>query len=259
MMRLLPLLSLLLLPAPLAAGMAAGPVATPAPAARPAAAPIPASDLLMRRSGPVFTWRWRAAPEVATQRALLMQMRGEAQARALKARRDADGEAATARAAGFPMRAHEHVEDWALAADTQRLLALAGTTHAYTGGAHGNTRHTALLWDKAARRTIRFADLFADWPAARARLEPAFCTALADERQRRLAGTGLPAGACPDLAELPILPFADVFPVARQWRVLVAPYVAGAYAEGSYLITLQWPDGITALVQPRFRRDLGLQ
>ena len=259
-MKYLTLVLALLLPVPLLAQTARVPAATTAPAA-PAArqAPVPASDLLMRRSGPGFSWRWRAAPEVATQRALLAQLRSEAQSRALKARRDADAEAATARAAGVTMRGHEHVEDWALAADTPRLLALAGTTYAYTGGAHGNTTYTAAIWDKASRRTIAFADLFTDWPAARALLEPAFCAALAEERQRRLTGTGLPGGTCPEFATLPMLPYGDAFPVARQLRVLVAPYVAGAYAEGSYLVTLGWPQGIGALVQPRYRADLGLE
>lgn len=252
MTRLMLLLSILLLPAALPAQEAA------APAAKATATPVPASDLLMRRSGPGFSWRWRAAPEVATQRALLAQLRSEAQARALKARRDADAEAATARAAGATMRGHEHVEDWALAADTPRLLALAGTTYAYTGGAHGNMVYSAVLWDKASRRTIALPDLFTDWPAARALLAPAFCAALAEERQRRLTGTDLPAGTCPEFATLPMLPYGDVFPVARELRVLVAPYVAGAYAEGSYLITLPWPDGIAPLVQPRYRADLGL-
>jgi hypothetical protein len=255
MRRLQFLLILLLLPAPLAAQPQQA--AEPQKAIGPKAAPVPASDLLIRRSGPGFSWRWRMAPEAAQHRPLLAQMRSEALADALKARRDADAESAAAKAAGYPFRGHEHAHDWSMTADTSRLLALAGRHYAYTGGAHGNTGYQARLWDKQSRRLIRFEELFTDWPAARKLLEPAFCTALAMERQGRFPDQ--PAGTCPDVAALPMMPYGDLAPVARQWRVLVAPYVAGAYAEGSYLITLAWPNGISALVQPRYRADLGLE
>lgn len=239
-------------------------LAVPAPAAaqntpaKPnAVRVIPASDLLVRRSGPGFSWRWRAAPELALAPALLTQLRSEATAAALKARRAADAEAASAAAARLPFAGHEHIHDWSLAADTSRLLALAGRHYAYTGGAHGNTGYDVRLWDRQRRQTMAFSDLFTDWPRAGALLQPAFCTALAEERRRRFPDQA--AGTCPDFATLPMQPFGDLSATARQWRVLVAPYVAGAYAEGSYLVTLPWPDGIAALTQPRYRPDLGLE
>jgi hypothetical protein len=218
---------------------------------------IPASDLLIRQSSPEIGWRWRVAPEAATAPALLASMRGAALKAAAKAKTDATKDAVEAKQQGYPFRRYESIADWTLAADTPRLLALAGESYSFTGGAHGNTGFTARIWDKTAKRSIAFDALFTDWPRARKLLEPAFCKALADEQTRRLGAK--PADdmhACPKLGEQPVVPFAGLAPLATQFRVLVAPYVAGAYAEGSYLITVPWPEAVKPLVKPAYRGDL---
>lgn len=218
-----------------------------------APAGIPASDLIIRQSSPQIDWRWRMAPEAATQPPLLAAMRKTALAAAAEAKSQAAADAAEATNAGFPFRRHEYIGDWSLAADTPRLLALAGESYAYTGGAHGNTTYAAKIRDKAARQDIAFSALFTDWAKARALLEPAYCAALAREQKAR---GGNPDNNCPSLAEQPIVPWAGLARQASQFRVLLAPYAAGSYAEGSYLITLPWPEGIRPLVKPAFRDDL---
>ena len=230
-------------------------VATAATAAPGKRAPVPASDLVIRQSSPALDWRWRIAPEAATQPALLADMRAKALAEAAKEQAQASRDATDSSKAGIPFRKYETINDWSLAADTQHLLALAGETYAFTGGAHGNTGYGVAIWDKAAARRIGFADLFSDWPRARRLLEPAFCTALAAEQTRRRGDT-TPAEPCPKLADQPVLPWARLASTARQFRVLVAPYVAGSYAEGSYLIDVPWPDAVRTLVMPRYRADL---
>ena len=228
-----------------------------APALAKAPAPVPASALLIRQATPEMAWRWRAAPELATQPALLRAMRAEAMAEVGKARAAAAADAASARKAGFPFRAYETINDWSLAADTQRLLALAGETYAYTGGAHGNTGFAARIWDKTAKRRIGIEALFTDWPRARKLLEPVFCKALADEQARRRRGAdGGSFNECPKLSEQPVLPFAGLGQQAGQFRVLMGPYVAGPYAEGSYLVTAPWPEAVRPLVKPAYARDL---
>lgn len=217
----------------------------------------PASDLLVRQSSPAIDWRWRIAPEAATAPALLAAMRGEALKDAARARAEATKDAVEARKQGFPFRRYESLADWSLAADTPHLLALAGESYGFTGGAHGNTGYSVRIWDKTAKRSVAFDALFSDWPRARKLLEPLFCKALAAEQARRLgAPPTSDMNACPRLAEQPIVPFAGLAPVARQFRVLVAPYVAGSYAEGSYLITVPWPDAVKPLVKPGYRADL---
>ncbi len=229
-------------------------LATPALAAP---RPIPASDLLIRQSNTQLSWRWRAAPELATQPALLRALRGEAQREAARATRSAAADAASAKKAGFPFRPYEYITDWSLAADTPHLLALAAESYSYTGGAHGNTGYAVRIWDKAAKRSIPFSALFSDWPRARKLLEAPYCKALAEEQHRRLGDQPLSEmNACPKLSEQPIVPFAGLARSAMQFRVLLGPYVAGAYAEGSYKIDVVWPEGVKALVKPGYRRDL---
>lgn len=214
---------------------------------------IPASDLLINQSTPAISWRWRMAPEAATQPALLAGLRGEALKAAATAKAEAVNDAASAKKDGFPFRRYESISDWSLAADTPRLLVLAGESYAFTGGAHGNTGYTARIWDKAAQRPVPFSALFSDWAKARAVIEPAYCAALAAEQKAR---GGNPVNNCPKLSDQPIVPWAGLASRATQLRVLLGPYTAGSYAEGSYLITLPWPDGIKPLVKPAYRDDL---
>jgi hypothetical protein len=214
---------------------------------------IPASDLLINQSTPAISWRWRMAPEAATQPALLAGLRGEALKAAATAKAEAANDAASANKDGFPFRRYDSISDWSLAADTPRLLALAGESYAFTGGAHGNTGYTAKIWDKTAQKPVPFSALFSDWAKALTLIEPAYCAALATEQKAR---GGNPVNNCPKLADQPIVPWAGLASRATQLRVLLGPYTAGSYAEGSYLITLPWPEGIKPLVKPAYRDDL---
>lgn len=218
----------------------------------------PASALLVRQTSPELTWRWRAAPEAATAPGLLRAIRATGLAEAGKARADARRDAASAKKAGFPFRRHTLVDDWSLAADTPHLLALAHESYSDTGGAHGNTAYDVKIWDKRSNRAISLPDLFSDWPHARKLLSPAFCAALAAERGQRRNGQTLGGDfdACPKLAEQPLLPWGGIGSRAPQLRVLLAPYIAGPYSEGGYLVTLPWPEAVKPLVKPTYRDDL---
>ena len=221
------------------------------------AAPIPASQLIIRQSSPNATWRWRAPPEVAEAPALLVAMRAEAVKAAATARASATKDAASAAKAGFPFRRHETLTSWTLAADAPRLLALSGETYANTGGAHGNTGYAVKIWDKATKRALTIDQLFTDWPRARKLLEPVYCKALAQEQAQRRGGlAGGTFDTCPRLAEQPVVPWGALSNRAQQFRVLLGPYAAGFYAEGSYLITAPWPDAVKPLTRPAYRRDL---
>ncbi|MFZ4689083.1 MAG: PdaC/SigV domain-containing protein [Polymorphobacter sp.] len=228
-----------------------------APALAKAPASIPASALIIRQTSPAIDWRWRAAPEAAAVPPLFNALRADALKLAAKARSDAAADAASARKAGIPFRRYESITDWTRAADTPRLLALAGEVYSFTGGAHGNTGYAARVWDKTSRRSIGIEGLFSDWPRARKLIEPGFCKALAEEQTRRLgASPTSEMNACPKLSEQPILPWGGLSTRASQYRVLVGPYVAGSYAEGSYLVTVPWPAGVRTLVKPAYRADL---
>lgn len=220
--------------------------------------PVPASDLLIRQASPALVWRWRAPPELATQPPLLAALRTAALRDAAKARAAATADAASARRAGIPFRAYETITDWSLAADTSRLLALSGEIYSYTGGAHGNTGYAVRIWDKTARRSIGIEALFTDWPRARKLLEPDYCKALAAAQlaRRGTTASGGPFDACPRLSEQPVVPWGGLGSRAGQYRVLLVPYVAGPYSEGSYLVTAPWPEAIRTLVKPAYRADM---
>lgn len=227
-------------------------------AAKPPPRPVPATDLLIRQASPALTWRWRAAPEAALEPALLRRMRTAALADAARARGQAARDAAAARKAGVPLRRYETIIDWTLAAETPRLLALAGQIYSFTGGAHGNTGYATQLWDRTTDRPLTIDALFTDWPRARRLIEPLFCKALATEQKARRAGEALNGefDQCPKLSEQPIIPWAGLAARAPQFRVLLGPYVAGPYSEGAYLVTANWPEGVRALVKPAYRDDL---
>ena len=53
-----------------------------------------------------------------------------------------------------------------------------------------------------------------------------------------------------------IVPYAGLATAARLVRVLLGPSVAGPYAEGSYLITLPWPEAVQPFVKPQYRPAL---
>ncbi len=214
---------------------------------------IPASDLLINESTPAISWRWRMVPEAAKQPALLAALRSDALKAAATAKAEAANDAASAKKDGFPFRRYESISDWSLAADTPHLLALAGENYAFTGGAHGNTGYTAKIWDKTAQKAVPFSALFTDWAKARTLIEPAYCAALATEQKAR---GGNAVNNCPKLADQPIVPWAGLATRATQLRVLLGPYTAGSYAEGAYLITLPWPEGVKPLVKPAYRDDL---
>ena len=218
------------------------------------AAPMPATDLLITDVSPALSYRWRmAAPEAVTQTALLTTLRKQALAELAKEKQDAARDAAEAKKSGFPVRPYETIISWTLAADTPRLLALQSLNYSFTGGAHGNTGYTAKIWDKSANKAIPFSALFTDWKKAQGLLGPAYCKALAEEQKAR---GGNPVNNCPKLADQQIVPWADLAPTAYQFRVLLGPYAAGSYAEGSYLITLPWPEGIEKLIKPAYKTDL---
>lgn len=223
--------------------------------------PVLARELIIRQSEPALDWFWRAAPEVGLEPNLLRAMRGEALASAAKARTLARKDQSQAEAAGFPYRRHEYWTDWAVEADAGRLLVLMGTSWQYTGGAHGNVGHAGRLWDRQAGRSIPIDALFTDWPRARRLIEPAYCQVLDTERRRRRGDTKLmdEFETCPPLAEQLVLPAAA--PAERQARlirIVLDPYVAGPFSEGSYELTLPWPPEVAAYVASPWRAALGM-
>ena len=221
-----------------------------------AAAPIPARDLTMRADGPAYRFRWRAAPEVAAQPSLLLDLRAAATRSLARLRAEAIADRARAKRVGQGVPTYRlfATTDWKLAADTPKLLSLIGESSSYSGGAHGSTSYAMRLWDKSAKRPIAMPALFANWPKARKAIEADYCKALAQaQAQRRIGEKVSGFDACPRLSDQVMVPWGGFDDAAPSIIILLPPYTAGPYSEGSYEITVAWPASIKPLLKPAWR------
>lgn len=165
---------------------------------------------------------------------------------------------ADAQAEGFPYRPHSSDTTWKVVTQTPRFLSLSAETYYYMGGAHGNTGFETVLWDRKDNVARQPLDLFASKDALRSALREPFCAAL--DRARAVKRGG-PISRNPDdsfdacidpLESVVILGSTDGKAFDRI-GVLVPPYAAGAYAEGSYDITVPLSRGLADAVRPQFR------
>lgn len=220
-------------------------------AATPAA--VSASDLLIREHSAELDFAWRMVPDAAAHPALLTELRREAQAMLDDARRMA-AEDKAARPTDAPFFGHYLQQNWRVEADTPRLLSLAAETDSYSGGAHGMHSTRSLIWDKAAGKRLALPDLFADWAAARAVIESAYCAALDKERAERRGGeVGVSFADCPALVEQAVTLRGWGESPAGGLRVYLDPYTAGPYAEGSYELWVYTEPAVTSFLKPEYR------
>jgi hypothetical protein len=214
---------------------------------------VAASKLLIARKTSHLDFLWRAPAELAGARLLLQQMRNDALNDARQMAEDAA--ACAANDAETPTCRYYRLENWEVTASTPGLLAIAAKSENYTGGAHPNAVWKAVIWDRKAERAIEAPALFTDWSRAEPMLEAAYCRALDAERTDRrgvpVDGTG-PFDECPPLASHPVVPVAGPWTGVHSLRVLLSPYEAGPYAEGSYEIDVPVTDELKALMKPEY-------
>jgi Deacetylase PdaC len=203
-----------------------------------------------------YSWSAEAAavPELVTRfRADLEKQKAELLGGAEEEKERSDKE-------GQEFHPHMSSTSYQAAGQSPRLLSLSLEAGGYEGGAHGNFGVGALLWERAAHKEIKFADLFAQ-PANRDRLlTQRWCDALNKAREEK---RGEPVGGgglfddCPSLDEIAIIP-ADKDKNGRFERLnlVASPYLAGPWVEGAYEIELAvTPDLIAVLkrdYQPSF-------
>jgi hypothetical protein len=232
----------------------------PTPHAAPVApaAPAPAAGEIASSSDTLsFRYTWPAA--VAGVPGLADRLRGDAEVLRRDAARLGTDDAAERRASGTPLLRHSLEKRWRVANQGLSLLSLAAEIESYGGGAHGMTSFDALLIDRRTNRPIGFDALWADAPRARMLLRSAFCPALDRERARRRgdgATPGDPFNGCPDLSEQVLVPAGSGATVDRI-DVLIEPYAAGPFAEGSYTVPLPLTPQLRALAAPAYRAALG--
>ena len=130
------------------------------------------------------------------------------------------------------------------ALETGKLLSLKRVAFDWSGQAHPNTLTGGILWDKALKRRIGFADLFrkgADLTV----LDQALCSAINTAKRARVPDSasvtlgGAPGSTCPraSAAEFVLTP-GSVPGKAAGLTFLIGPYQVGPYAEGAYEIAV---------------------
>lgn len=184
-----------------------------------------------------FDYAWPAEAEaVPALRAELRRRMESAHAEALGSARETRG---ASRDAHVPFHTELLDQAWSLEAANGRFLSLTADVHSDNGGAHPNRDFEALIWDRARGRPTSVRALLG--PAALARMSARYCAALAAQVAARGAEPPTP---CPPLAERP-LSFADRDHDGRfdALHVLVAPYVAASYADGSFVVDVAFERG----------------
>lgn len=149
---------------------------------------------------------------------------------------------------------------WEVVADLPRFLSLSATFYVYTGGAHGNGAFDALVWDREGQAFFDPKALFRSEAALQDALGETWCKALKAERMKRLGEDYYEDSifTCPAIADLTVLVGSSDKRRFNRIGLLAAPYVAGAYAEGSYEVTLPVTPKVLAAVKPDYKAAFAL-
>lgn len=227
-----------------------------------AAGPAPESGgAEVRTADYVFSYRWPAAVEAVPDLRSRLMKDQEAVRRAFA---EEAGQARQAAAAepGRPFLPHELSVEWKVAADLPAWLSLSQSLSVFEGGAHPNTGFDSLVWDRRAGVERPPLDLFTSPEALDAAIRAPFCDALDRERATR---RGAPVDrASGDEFDACIRPSGQAVVLESSDRkrfdrisILVAPYAAGPYVEGSYEVTVPVTPAVLQAVKPEFRAAFG--
>ena len=181
------------------------------------------------------------------------------QQRLSRARTDLSREAraakADAAANAYPFHPHSSVTHWTVVASLPAFLSLNAQFYTYRGGAHGMTDFDSLVWDRKAGRPLAPWNMFSSPAAFAASFSPAFCKALDKERAKRRNGHDMGGmfTNCPPGHEQTLILGSSNGRTFDRIGLLIGPYVAGPYAEGSYEITLPVTNAMLQTVKPRYR------
>ncbi len=233
------------------AGASAKPVA---PAPHPPAA-TGASAVKIANDDFEFDYSYPA--EAAAIPALAKRLDAERDTALAKLKRETASARKGAQSGDFPYRAYDYQKEWQRVADIPGWLSLSASIYTFTGGAHGMTVYDALLWDKSAGEAIDPTDAFTSKAAIDGAIKAPFCKALDAQRIKKRGG---PIGdetamfnECIDPSPYSILFGSSNRRSFDRITVMVPPYEAGPYAEGTYEVDLPVTAALIAALKPRFR------
>ncbi|MDX3910374.1 MAG: DUF4163 domain-containing protein [Sphingobium sp.] len=180
----------------------------------------------------------------------------------MKRLKDAAGQTAredreSARQNGFPFHAHSSQTTWTTKAATPLLLSLLAESYFYTGGAHGMTGYKTLVWDRTNGRETSIATMAVSEQALATAIGTRFCAALnkarAEKRGAPVTDTGGEFDRCVDPMKQALVPVSTDGKAVDQLLVVIGPYEAGPYSEGSYEIALPVDVAMLTAIKPEYR------
>lgn len=236
----------------------APPAAPPTPAAPPAPAAAPDFTAKTTTKTDDYDFTYAIPAEVGRIPALVQWFTADRDKAQASVARDAAGFRKEAAANDFPFRKYESTTAWKRVTSTPRFLSLSAETYDYTGGAHGSPGFRSLVWDRQASERLEPTAVFISQAAIQQAIGAAFCDALDVQRGKRrgtpvVRGNGDSFNDCPKVSETTLILGSSDGRAIDRIGLLVGPYVAGAYAEGSYDLTLPVTPAVLRAVKPAYR------
>ena len=163
-----------------------------------------------------------------------------------------------ARDNGFPYNRYSNNVEWKVVADLPRYLSLSANLGSYSGGAHGNYGFNSMIWDKEAGRALDPKALFIRGNALDEALGDRLCEALNAERAKRRGDqpVGEPddwMNQCVEIKDTTVLLGSGNGQTFDRVGILIGPYVAGPYAEGSYELDFPVDAALLGAVKSEYR------
>lgn len=163
-----------------------------------------------------------------------------------------------AKRAEFDFRPHTRDVVWQVVTDLPGWLSLSATISVYSGGAHPNHWFGTMVWDRQAGRQREALDLFTSKQALSRAIRASFCDRIDAERAERRGEPVIRSQEglfddCIDPVEQTVILGSSNRRQFNRIGVLVPPYEAGPYAEGSYEVTLPVTAAVLAAVKPEYR------
>nr|WP_240511367.1 DUF4163 domain-containing protein [Novosphingobium panipatense] len=162
----------------------------------------------------------------------------------------------------FPYHAYSYGEEWKVVTDLPGWLSLSSEIYTYSGGAHGMTTFDALLWDRHAETARKPIDLFISKEALSKAIRTSFCAALDKARVRKRGGpidrSDEMFSECIDPVEQVVILGSTNKQTFDRIGLLVPPYNAGPYAEGSYEVTVPVTGAVMAALKPQYRSSFSV-
>lgn len=163
---------------------------------------------------------------------------------------------------GFPFRQYQSDRPWKVVTDTPRFLSLSVEGWDYSGGAHGMTMYATFVWDRTSGVRRAPLSFFTSPKALGTAIRSAFCRELDAQRKDKRGGN--PPADIPQFSNC-IDPLAETLILGSRKRdrfdrigILIPPYEAGPYVEGTYEVTLPVTPAVMAAVRPEWRRYFAL-